>query len=402
MYFPLYIAKRYLFSTKKNHIINWVSFISVCGVAVGTMALVCVLSVFNGFQHVIEGMFSSFDPPLQITATHGKSFEPDSIMPILSDSRIEAYCEVIQENAMLCYADKQVPVLVKGVPKHYSAINDIDSILIDGSFSLDDKYVHTAVAGIGLVRTMGMSVHFIEPMWFYVPKREGKVNILQPDKSFYREFAYLSGIFMVQQEKYDHNLVFVSLDLARKMYEYPTEVTAIELCLKQGVDQNKVQAQWQEMLGDKYQVKNRYEQQSEFYNMLQVEKWVTYLILSFILLIAVFNIIASLSMLIIDKQPDVKILLNMGATHAMVRKVFLFEGWLIAIVGAVLGVLLGLLLCYLQSTFGLITLGSGQGFVIEAYPVRVVWNDVFIIFSTVVIMGFLAAVYPSKYFYSHK
>lgn len=402
MYFPLYIAKRYLFSTKKNHIINWVSFISVCGVAVGTMALVCVLSVFNGFQHVIEGMFSSFDPPLQITATHGKSFEPDSIMPILSDSRIEAYCEVIQENAMLCYADKQVPVLVKGVPNHYSAINDIDSILIDGSFSLDDKCVHTAVAGIGLVRTMGMSVHFIEPMWFYVPKREGKVNILQPDKSFYREFAYLSGIFMVQQEKYDHNLVFVSLDLARKMYEYPTEVTAIELSLKQGVDQNKVQAQWQEMLGDKYQVKNRYEQQAEFYNMLQIEKWVTYLILSFILLIAVFNIIGSLSMLIIDKQPDVKILLNMGATHAMVRKVFLFEGWLIAIVGAVLGVLLGLLLCYLQSTFGLITLGSGQGFVIEAYPVRVVWSDVLIIFSTVVIMGFLAAVYPSKYFYSHK
>lgn len=402
MFFPLYIAKRYLFSTQKNHIINWVSFISVCGVAVGTMALVCVLSVFNGFQHVIEGMFSSFDPPLQITATHGKSFEPDSIAHVLYDSRIEAYCEVIQENAMLCYADKQVPVLVKGVSKNYSQVNAIDSILIDGSFSLDDKYVHTAVAGIGLARTMGMSVHFVEPMWFYVPKREGKVNMLQPEKSFYREFAYLSGIFMVQQEKYDHNMVFVSLNLARKMYEYPTAVTAVELRLKPGVDEAMVQEQWQELLGDDYKIQNRYQQQAEFYNMLQIEKWVTYFILSFILLIAVFNIIGSLSMLIIDKQDDVKILLDMGATPRVVRQIFLFEGWLIAIVGAVMGVLLGLLLCYLQSSFGLITLGSGQGFVIQAYPVRVVWSDVLIIFSTVVIMGFFAAVYPSKYFYSHK
>ena len=197
-------------------------------------------------------------------------------------------------------------------------------------------------------------------------------------------------------------MVFVSLNLARKMYEYPTAVTAVELRLKPGVDEAKVQEQWQELLGDDYKIQNRYQQQAEFYNMLQIEKWVTYFILSFILLIAVFNIIGSLSMLIIDKQDDVKILLDMGATPRVVRQIFLFEGWLIAIVGAVMGVLLGLLLCYLQSSFGLITLGSGEGFVIQAYPVRVVWSDVLIIFSTVVIMGFFAAVYPSKYFYSHK
>ncbi len=401
MDFSFYIAKRYFFSKKKHHIINWVSIISVCGVAVGTMALVCVLSVFNGFQGIIEGLFSNFDPPLQITATHGKTFEPDSVRQVLSLDEVEAYCEVIQDNALVRYGDKQQPIQIKGVPAHYRQINHIDSILIDGKFVLDDKYVPTAVAGIGLVRTLGASVHFVEPMWLYVPKRQSRVNMMQPDKAFYREFIYLSGVFMVQQEKYDHALMLVPLDLARKLYEYPSAVTAIELKLKDGCDEASVQATMQQMLGDAYQVKNRYEQQAEFYSMLQVEKWVTYLILSFILVIAVFNVIGSLSMLMIDKRQDVQVLQSLGATDAAIRRIFLLEGWMISVVGAIVGVLLGLVLCLLQQHFGLISLGSGEGFIIADYPVQVQAMDVVLIVCTVVLFGFLAAFYPSKYFY-HK
>jgi lipoprotein releasing system LolC/E family transmembrane protein len=400
MYFPLYIAKRYLFSRKKNHIINWVSFISVCGVAIGTMALVCVLSVFNGFQGVIEDMFSAFDAPLRITSVQGKTFEPDSIRQVLQHPDVDVYCEIIEENALLRYADKQLPVVVKGVPAHYSSLNHLDSILLDGSFEVDQRYLHTAVAGIGLARTLGASVHFVEPIWLYVPKRQAKVNLMKPDNAFNRDFVYLQGIFMVQQEKYDYQLILVPLSMARQLYQYDTEVSAIELKLKDNVAVDKVQDEMQTLLGESYVVKNRYQQQAEFYNMLQIEKWVTYLILSFILLIAVFNIIGSLSMLIIDKSNDVQLLQHLGATHQTIQRIFLLEGWLIAIIGAFAGVLLGLLLCWLQATFGLISLGSGEGFVISSYPVQVVWSDVLIIAATVMVMGFLAAIYPSKYFYS--
>lgn len=400
MNFSFYIAKRYLFSRKKQNVINLVSFVSVCGVAVGTMALVCVLSVFNGFQGVIEGLFSNFDPPFQITSVQGKSFEVDSIQTALSHPSVDTYCEVIEDNALLQYADKQLPVIIKGVPANYSSINRMDSILLDGKFYVNDPHVNTAVAGVGLVRSLGLSVHYVEPMWLYVPKRHGRVNLMQPDRAFHREFVYLSGIFMVQQERYDNNLMLVSLSLARKLFEYPTQVTSIELKLEDDVDAVVAKNEIQTILGDQYIIKDRYEQQEEFYNMLQIEKWVTYLILSFILLIAVFNIIGSLSMLIIDKKQDVKILQNLGATDAAIKRIFLIEGWMISIVGAIVGVLVGLLLCFLQQEYGLISLGGGDGFVIQDYPIQVEMLDVLIVFFTVIIMGLLAAIYPTNYFYN--
>lgn len=402
MNFSFYIAKRYLFSKKKQNVINLVSLISVCGVAVGTMALVCILSVFNGFQGVIEGLFSNFDPPYRITSLTGKYFEPDSISKALSHPSIDTYCEVIEDNALIQYADKQLPVTIKGVPANYTAINNIESILIDGNFYLDDPNVNTAVAGVGLVRQLGASVHFVEPIWLYVPKRHVKVNLMQPDKSFNRDFMYLSGIFMVQQERYDNHLMLLSLELARKIYELPVQVTAVELNLKDGVDQDKAEKEIQDLLGSQYEIQNRYEQQAEFYNMLQIEKWVTYLILSFILLIAVFNIIGSLSMLIIEKKHDVQILKHLGASDKTIKTIFLLEGWMIAVVGAIIGLVVGLACCFLQQEYGIISLGSGNGFVTNSYPVEVVVSDVIIIFLTVISMGFLAAIYPTNYFYKQR
>ncbi len=399
MNFSFYIAKRYLFSKKKQNVINLISFVSVCGVTIGTMALVCVLSVFNGFQGVIEGLFSNFDPPYRITSLQGKSFELDSIRPVLEHSSVDIYCEVIEDNALVQYADKQLPITIKGVPSHYTKINHIDSILIDGSFYLDDPNVSTAVIGVGLARSLGASVHFVEPMWLYVPKRHAKVNLMQPDKAFHRSFLYLSGIFMVQQERYDNSLMLIPIDLARDLYDYPTQVTSVELKFKDGVNEGAVQKELQTLLGDKYQIQNRYEQQAEFYNMLQIEKWVTYLILSFILLIAVFNIIGSLSMLIIEKKQDVQILKHLGVSDSIIKRIFLFEGWMISIIGAIVGVVLGLLLCYLQQEYGLISLGNNASFVTDSYPVKVEALDVIIIYFTVVFMGLLAAIYPTNYFY---
>lgn len=399
MNFPFFIARRYLFSKKKQNVINLISFVSVCGVTIGTMALVCVLSVFNGFQGVIEGLFSNFDPPYRITSLEGKSFDIDNIRSVIEHPSVDVYCEVIEDNALVQYADKQLPVRIKGVPSHYTKINRIDSILIDGDFYLDDPNVSTAIAGVGLARSLGASVHFVEPVWLYVPKRHAKVNLMQPDKAFHRNFLYLSGIFMVQQERYDNNLLLIPIDLARELYEYPTQVTSIELKFKEGVDGDATQKELQTLLGDAYQIQNRYEQQAEFYNMLQIEKWVTYLILSFILLIAVFNIIGSLSMLIIEKKQDVKVLKHLGASDSVIKKIFLFEGWMISLIGAFLGVALGLLLCYLQHEYGLISLGNNASFVTESYPVKVEALDVIIIYFTVVLMGLLAAIYPTSYFY---
>lgn len=399
MQFSFYIAKRYLFSKKKQNVINLVSFISVCGVAVGTMALVCILSVFNGFQGVIEGLFSNFDPPYRITSLTNNYFESDSIRHVLEHPVIESYCEVIEDNALLQYADKQLPVTVKGVPTNYTDINRIQSILIDGDFYLNDPNVNTAIAGVGLLRQLGASVHFVEPMWLYVPKRHAKVNLMQPDKAFYRDFLYLSGVFMVQQERYDNHLMLVSIELARKLYDRPAQVTAVELKLKDGVRSDKVEDELQALLGSGYVINNQYEQQAEFYNMLQIEKWVTYLILSFILLIAVFNIIGSLSMLIIEKKQDVEILKHLGASDRVIKGIFLLEGWMISIVGAIVGMVVGLVLCFLQQEYGFISLGSGNGFVTNSYPVEVVVWDVVIILLTVISMGFLAAIYPTNYFY---
>lgn len=399
MNFSFYIAKRYLFSKKKQNVINLISFVSVCGVTIGTMALVCVLSVFNGFQGVLEGLFSNFDPPYRITSLQGKSFELDSVRSALEHPDVEVYCEVIEDNALVQYGDKQLPITIKGVPSHYTKINHLDSILVDGNFYLNDPNVNTTIIGVGLARSLGASVHFVEPMWLYVPKRHAKVNLMQPDKAFHREFLYLSGIFMVQQDRYDNTLMLVSVDLARKLFDYPSQVTSVELKLREGVDAGRVKEDLQQLLGDQYVIMDRYEQQAEFYSMLQIEKWVTYLILSFILLIAVFNIIGSLSMLIIEKKQDVLVLKHLGASDATIKRIFMLEGWMISIVGAIAGVLIGLLFCFLQQEYGLISLGNGSGFVTNSYPVEVVASDIVIIFLTVVSMGFLAAIYPTNYFY---
>ncbi len=396
--FSFRIARRYLFSKKSHNAINIISGISAGGVAVGTIALVCVLSVFNGFESLISNMFSAFDPDLKITLTHGKTFDVNSkeISELRKMKPVAVFTEVIEENALLRFRDKQMPATIKGVSDDFERMTRIDSIMYDGKFILYDGAFQRAVAGVGVAGTLGLGAHFIDPLYIYAPRRTSKINLLRPENSFNQIGTFVSGIFSVKQLQYDDHYVLISISLARDLFEYQkSTVSAVELKLEKGADQTNVQKQIKTLLGEKFQVKNRYEQQESFFKIMKIEKWITYLILCFILLIASFNIIGSLSMLIIDKKADIQTLRNLGADNQLIKRIFLFEGWLISGVGAMVGIGLGALLCLLQQYFGLLRLGTG--YVVDAYPVVTNVIDILLVFGTVLIMGFLAAYYPVRY-----
>lgn len=396
--FSFRIAKRYLFSKKSHNAINIISGISAAGVGVGAMALVCVLSVFNGFELLISDMFSSFDPDLKITLTQGKTFDANS--PELNSVRkmktVAYFTEVVEENALLRFKDKQMPATIKGVSDDFEKMTRIDSIMYDGNFVLNDGAFERAVPGVGVASTLGLGAHFIDPLYIYAPKRTSKINLLRPENSFNQMGTFVSGIFSVKQLQYDDHYVLVSIKLARDLFEYEkTKVTSIELKLADGTDHAQVQKQIRTVLGKGYQVKNRYEQQESFFKIMKIEKWFTYLILCFILLIASFNIIGSLSMLIIDKKEDIATLRNLGANNQLIKRIFLFEGWMISLVGAITGIALGAFMCLLQQHFGILKLGTG--YVVDAYPVQTNVLDLLLVFITVLVMGFLAAYYPVRY-----
>lgn len=367
--------------------------VSVCSVAVGTMALVCVLSVFNGFETVVESLFGNFDPQLKISAVEGKVFDPAMTDCIKELDEVEYYDVVLQENALLQFRDKQMPVIVKGVGDNYAKINHIDDIMVDGEFMLQSGSFNMAVGGAAMVRNMGCGVHFVDPMYLYAPKREGKVNIIRPDQSFRRETVFYSGSFSVQQEKYDYNLLLVSLPVARRLFAYDKEASSIEVKLKDGSNETEAQKKIQSMVGDRFKVQNRYEQQEDFYKMMQVEKWVTYLILSLILIIAMFNIVGSLTMLMLDKKEDTFILENLGATKNDIFRIFLYCGFLITAIGVCAGIIIGLALCYIQQHFGIISLASN--YIVSYYPIEVRITDILVIAATVCILGFAASAYPA-------
>lgn len=396
--FSFRIARRYLFSKKSHNAINIISGVSAAGVSVGTLALVCVLSVFNGFESLIADMFSAFDPDLKITLTQGKSFDAgtsdfDKIRQLQS---VVYFTEVVEENALLRFKDKQMPAVIKGVSDEFRQMTRIDSIMYDGEFILYDGAFERAVPGVGVASMLGLGAHFIDPLYIYAPKRTSRINLLRPENSFNQMGTFTSGIFAVQQLQYDDHYVLVSINLARDLFEYDEKtVSSVELKLADGADETKVKKEIRQMLGDKYQVKNRYEQQESFFKIMQIEKWITFLILSFILLIASFNIIGSLSMLIIDKKNDIQTLRSLGADNRLVRRIFLLEGWMISLVGALSGILLGTALCLLQEHFGFLKLGTG--FVVDAYPVVTNFMDIVLVFVTVLLMGFLAAWYPVRY-----
>ena len=402
MNFPFYIARRYLFSKKKHNAINIISGISVCGVALATLALVCTLSVFNGFQDMVAGFFTAFDPELKITIREGKVFEPQgaAFQEVRSLPEIGVWTETLEENAMVQYKDRQAMAIIKGVEDNFEELTSIDSLLYGaGEFILHDSIVDYGVLGVELISELGTGLQFVDPLQVYAPKRNVRVNMANPSASFNRDYLFSPGVvFVVNQQKYDARYILTSLSFARNLFNYDTEVSAVELKLKPGTDVTAVQRKIARILGDEFVVLDRYEQQADVFRIMEIEKFISYLFLTFILAIACFNVIGSLSMLILDKREDVETLRNLGADDRLIARIFLFEGRLISLFGALSGIVLGLLLCYIQQRFGIISLGGGNGsFIVDAYPVSVHVTDVVLIFITVITVGFLSVWYPVHY-----
>jgi lipoprotein-releasing system permease protein/zinc transport system substrate-binding protein len=373
--------------------------VAVCGVTIATLATVCTLSVFNGFQGLVSEMFGSFDPELKITPVKGKIFDPatEKFLEIRSLPEIELISESLEDNVLVRYNERQVPAILKGVSGNFDQLVPIQDILFDGEFQLQNEVNAFANLGIGIASVLGMNANFIFPLEIYAPKRNVKVNLSNPMASFNREYAYISSIFMINQPVYDDNYLLVSMELARTLFDYETEVSAWELKLKDPTAVPAVQKKIQQILGEEYAVKNRYEQQEAAFKMINIEKWVTFLMLCFILLIAAFNVIGSLSMLIVDKQQDITTLRNLGAGNKLISRIFLLEGWLISALGAVTGIVLGVLLCFGQQYFGWIKLGSSGTFAVDAYPVQVQTGDLLLTLVAVLVIGFLSVIYPVRY-----
>ena len=402
MNFPFYIARRYLFSKKSTHAINVISLISVLGVAVATMALVVVLSGFNGFSDLVASFFTNFDPQLKIEATKGKAMPADD--PLLVKVKhlpgVEVATECVQDQALAVYHDKQAMVTVKGVEDNFDSLTHISNILYgDGDFTLHVANLQYGVIGIRLAQDLGTGVTWQDYLQIYAPQREGQYDASNPTNAFVKDSLVSPGaLFQVKQSKYDQGYVITSIDFARRIFNRQGEITSLELRMKPGVDIDNAKEEIQAILGDKYKVLDRYEQQADTFNIMRIEKLFAYVFLTFILMVACFNIIGSLSILIIDKKNDVITLRNLGATDGQIRRIFLFEGRMISAAGAVIGIVLGLILCWLQQTYGLVQLGDQAGnFVVNAYPISVHPEDIILIFLTVILVGWLSVWYPVRY-----
>lgn len=392
-----HIAWRYLFAKKQFNAIHIITTISSIAVGVVTAAMICVMSVMNGFGTMVEQMFSQFDPDIRITAQNGKSFHlsPETKDQLLALPEVNLLSESIEETALIYFEDKQTPVQLMGVDSVFDSLTDIDNIITDGHFEVYDGAFDRAVLGQLLAWKIGIGARFIHGIQVYAPKRNCKVNMLRPDANFNTETCFIAGIFAVNQQKYDENTMIVDIDFTRRLLEYDsTEMTALMVSTQGNIKQAKRAIA--QIMGEGYNIHDRYEQQKDFFRILRVEKLLTSLLLAFILLIATFNGIGALSMLIIDKKNDIRILSHLGANEQLIKRIFLFEGWLVNAIGAIGGVVVGLTICLLQEHFGLLKLGNGVEYVISAYPVAVQGLDILLVIGIVWILSLISVWIPVR------
>lgn len=401
MSFPFYIARRYLFSKKSTHAINIISAISVIGVAVATMALVVVLSGFNGFSDLVASFFTTFDPQMKVVPATGKTVPADDpvLLKVKALPEVEVATESVEDMALAIYRERQAMVMVKGVEDNFDSLTNIQSILYgDGDYKLHAANLQYGIVGIQLAQNLGTGAKWQDYLHIYAPQREGQLDMMNPEGAFVEDSLVSPGlVFQVKQSKYDKDYIITSIAFARNLFNRQGELSSLELRMKANVDIESAKKKIQEIVGEKYRVLDRYEQQADTFKIMQIEKFFAYVFLTFILLVACFNIIGSLSMLIIDKRDDVVTLRNLGASSKQITQIFLFEGRMISLAGAVIGILIGLLLCWLQQQFGLVRLGDSSGsFVVDAYPISVHPWDIVLIFVTVIVVGWLAVWYPVR------
>ncbi|MDD2385341.1 MAG: FtsX-like permease family protein [Bacteroidales bacterium] len=400
MNFPLYIAKRYLISKKSRNAINIISFISIMGVAVGTAALIIILSVFNGFDDLLKRLYNSFDPDIKVIAAEGKTFEANQnlLSKLENIDFIDVYSMCLEENAMLEYGDKQIIATIKGVDDKYQYVTGLDSMIVNGTFQQYEQNIPLGIAGQGIAYDLELSTDFTQPVNIYIPSRTGKFrgNFQDASSNINKAIVYTVGVFMIQQE-YDTKYYIVPLETAQILLEFENSLSSLEIKLKKGTNTKDAVKKLSTILGDKFEIQDRNKQHEYAYKIMQTEKWAIFMILVFILLIASFNVIGSLTMLIIDKKQDIQILKSLGAGNKTIRHIFFLEGVFISFVGAIAGLIIGGFICWLQMRFGLVKLGNEGSFIINSYPVLIKWIDFVYVTITVMIIGTFAAWYPVRY-----
>jgi lipoprotein-releasing system permease protein len=396
MYLPFFIARRYLFAKKSHNVINIISMISVIGVAMGTMALIVVLSVYNGFDDLVKSLYNTFDPDLRITPSEGKVFSPHTAIleEVKSMPGVASWSEVLEENVLAEYRGKQDVIFLKGVDQEFEDSTPVHDAMVAGEFSLYHGEVEQAVLGLTIANRLRIGIHFIDPLKIYIPKREGKISLLNPAESLTNDYLYPAGVFAVEQT-FDSKYVFVPIAFARRLLDYSDEVSAIEIRLYPEYAMDDYGKRIRRILGSDFDVKDRYQQNETVYAMMRSEKAIIYAILLFIIIIISCNVLGSLAMLIIEKKEDVVTLQSLGANNKLIGRIFLLEGWLISLFGVLGGVVLGLLLCVLQQQFSLVRI-SGN-FLVDAYPVSILCSDVLLVALSVAVIGFVAALLPVRY-----
>ncbi len=365
--------------------------------AIGTIGLIIGLSGFNGFDSLIKSLFSSFDADLKITLVEGKSFNAQNqeFIDIRKLKEVLFFSEIVEDNALLRYENRQVLATIKGVSDEFSQMTGLDTMIVEGSFKLKEEDKQYAILGQGVAYYLSASLNLMNPINIYVPQK-GRRTTNSVAGGFNQGFIYPSGIFSVQQEL-DSKYMIVPISFARDLFEMAGKVNSVELKLREGTSVKKIQEEIASKLGNRFIVKNRYQQHDYLYKTMQGEKYAVYLILILILIIASFNIVGSLTMLIIDKKEDISILQSMGADRTLIRNIFLFEGWSVSLVGAVMGTFIGIAICQIQITYGLVKLQGGGSFIIDAYPMKIIPLDILMIFCSVVFIGFVAAWLPVRY-----
>lgn len=402
MNYRLFIARRYLFSRKSHHAINIISGISVAGVAIATMAMVCTLSVFNGFRDLVAGLFTAFDPQLRVTLTEGTTIRQDdeALRKLSRSPLVKVYTPVMEGQALVVQNKRQHVVTIMGVADNFTEQARITDILYgEGTFCLHADVLEYGIPGIRLASRMGLAADFPDPLQVYAPKRGERVNMANPLSSFNHDELQSAGVvFNVQQSRYDENYIITSLDFAQRLLDQRGRISSVEIRLHDGVSPGTAKKELRALLGNRFQVQDRFEQQADVFRIMRIEKLISYVFLTFILLIACFNIIGSLSMLMIDKKQDVRTLRSLGATNGQICDIFLLEGRMISLAGALAGLVFGLILCWIQQRFGLISMGDSAGsFIVEAYPVSVHMTDLLVVLLTVVVVGWAAVWWPVRY-----
>ena len=394
MNFPFYIARRYLFAKKSHNVINVISAISVAGIMLASFALICTLSVFNGFHELVESLFRDFDPEIKVVAADSKFFSTDNekIQKACQLDFIDVFTFTLEEQALISYKSKQQITMIKGVEDSYHDLVGIENLLKgNGIYMLEDEVCHYGIMGIGIMSRMDCGMKPSYPLKLYVPKKEGRINMTNPAASFNQASIYSPGVvFCVEQEKYDDNYVLVSLELAQQLIDREKEASALEIKTKEGTSLRKAMRELESVLGPGFQVQDRLHQQQDVFKVFKMEKFISYLFLTFILLIACFNIIGSLIMLMVEKQQDAGLLKSMGAEQKTIERIFITNGVLISLIGAVSGLVLGVIAVMLQQKYGFISLGTGGNFIVDAYPVSIKAQDIILVLVTVLVESFLS------------